>query len=117
MVRALFICSQNKLRSPTAEDVFAAWENVETSSAGTDEQANSPVEASDIEWAEVIFLMERSHKQRITNRFGEQLRSKRVVVLDIPDNYTLMEPALIRTLERKVGPYLVRMGATPPPVA
>ncbi|RKE37410.1 hypothetical protein B0G76_3660 [Paraburkholderia sp. BL23I1N1] len=33
-MRALFICSKNRLRSPTAEQVFASWPNVETDSAG-----------------------------------------------------------------------------------
>ena len=34
MKRALFICSRNRLRSPTAEQVFASWQDVETDSAG-----------------------------------------------------------------------------------
>lgn len=34
MIRDLFICTQNRLRSPTAEQVFATWANVETDSAG-----------------------------------------------------------------------------------
>jgi predicted protein tyrosine phosphatase len=29
----LFVCSQNKLRSPTAEQVFANWPEIEVSSA------------------------------------------------------------------------------------
>jgi predicted protein tyrosine phosphatase len=38
----LFVCSQNKLRSPTAEQVFSAWEGVETLSAGTSNDARNP---------------------------------------------------------------------------
>jgi len=30
----LFLCSQNRLRSPTAEQVFADWPGIETASAG-----------------------------------------------------------------------------------
>jgi predicted protein tyrosine phosphatase len=30
----LFLCSQNRLRSPTAEQLFADWPGIETASAG-----------------------------------------------------------------------------------
>lgn len=39
----LFICSQNRLRSPTAEQVFAGWPGIETSSAGLNNDAENPV--------------------------------------------------------------------------
>ena len=29
----LFVCSQNKLRSPTAEQIFAEWPGIEVASA------------------------------------------------------------------------------------
>jgi len=35
MIRALFICSRNRLRSPTAEQVFAEVDGVETASAAS----------------------------------------------------------------------------------
>jgi predicted protein tyrosine phosphatase len=31
--RILFVCSQNRLRSPTAEQVFASWPGIEVASA------------------------------------------------------------------------------------
>ncbi|WP_200935043.1 hypothetical protein [Brevundimonas sp. Leaf363] len=34
MTNLLFLCSRNRLRSPTAEQVVAAWPGVETASAG-----------------------------------------------------------------------------------
>jgi len=113
MVRALFVCSQNRLRSPTAEDTFSTWQGVEAASAGTDDQANVPLDADAIEWADIIFVMEASHKSRVTKRFGYQVRNKRLVVLGIPDKYQFMDRDLVNILERKVGPYLVRLGATP----
>lgn len=44
----LFICSQNKLRSPTAEQVFARREDLEVDSAGTNHDAENPVTAETI---------------------------------------------------------------------
>ena len=35
IVRVLFVCSQNKLRSPTAEQVFSRFAELECESAGT----------------------------------------------------------------------------------
>jgi predicted protein tyrosine phosphatase len=62
--------------------------------------------AEQIDWADVIFVMERVHRQRLSQRFGPQLRGKRVVCLDIPDDYAFMQPELVALLERRAGPYL-----------
>jgi hypothetical protein len=42
-VHVLFVCTQNRLRSPTAEHVFADWPGVETQSAGLGNEAGNPV--------------------------------------------------------------------------
>ena len=81
-MRALFICSRNRMRSPTGEAVFAQWPNVETDSAGLALDAEVVLTAEQIDWADVIFVMERVHRQRLSQRFGPQLRGKRVVVVD-----------------------------------
>ncbi len=44
----------------------------------------------------------------MTKRFRAHLKGKRIVCLDIPDKYTFMDPALVRLLGAKVGPYLPR---------
>jgi len=52
--------------------------------------------------------MERTHRNKLTKRFGDHLKNKRVVCLDIPDEFEYMDPALIRLLETKVGPFFAR---------
>jgi len=106
MTRALFICSRNRLRSPTAEAVFAAWPGVETDSAGLAPDADTRVSAEQLDWADVVFVMERAHKARLAAQFGAHLRHKKIVCLDIPDRYTYMQPELVTLLERKAGPFL-----------
>ncbi len=59
MINALFICSQNKLRSPTAELVFAKWPNVETDSAGLNNDAEVLLTPEQIDWADIIFVMDQ----------------------------------------------------------
>ena len=106
MINALFICSRNRLRSPTAEQVFAAWPGVETDSAGLADDADRVLDADQVDWADFIFVMEAVHVRRLKSRFGKHLRSKKVVCLDIPDTFALMQPELIALLEAKAGRFL-----------
>ncbi|QRY76884.1 low molecular weight protein tyrosine phosphatase family protein [Pseudomonas sp. PDNC002] len=106
MRRALFICSRNRLRSPTAETVFASWPEVETDSAGLAPDAEVPLGAEQLEWADLIFVMERRQRQALLRRFPVAMRGKRLVCLDIPDDYSYLQPELVQLLERKAGPFL-----------
>ena len=106
MIHALFVCSQNRLRSPTAEHVFSQYEGVECESAGVHDSANVPLSPELIEWADIIFVMEKAHRNKITKKFKRHLNGKRIVVLGIPDEYEYMDDTLIALLERKVPPFL-----------
>ena len=53
-------------------------------------------------WAQIIFVMEKARRTRLTRRFGAHLRHARVVCLDIPDNYGFMDAELVRLLEARV---------------
>jgi predicted protein tyrosine phosphatase len=105
-VKVLFICSQNMLRSPTAETVFSVVPGLEVASAGTEPDAGMPVSADLVEWAEIILVMEPRHRRRMQEMFGSELRDKKLVVLGIPDNYEYMDPELIAVLKRLVPPHL-----------
>ncbi|MGI2031041.1 low molecular weight protein tyrosine phosphatase family protein [Rhizobium panacihumi] len=106
MKNILFVCSQNKLRSPTAEQVFAGWTNVETASAGTNNDAENPLSPELVEWADIIFVMERTHRTKLQTRYRAAMKKARLICLDIPDDYQFMEPALVELLKAKVGRYL-----------
>jgi predicted protein tyrosine phosphatase len=106
MKRLLFVCSQNRLRSPTAEEVFSAWPNVEVASAGLDNDAKIPVDAELVEWADIIFVMEQTHLKKLTVSFKRHLKGQRVVCLDIPDRFSFMDPTLVRILEERVPKFL-----------
>jgi predicted protein tyrosine phosphatase len=67
-----------------------------------------------LEWAELIVVMERAHRSRLSKRFRRSLGGKRIVCLDIPDDYEYMDPALIELLERKVPPFLPAGHRRPP---
>ena len=102
MKKLLFICSQNRLRSPTAEAVFSQWPGVEAMSAGLNSDATTPVSSDLIEWADILVVMEKSHRNKLNKKFGAFLKGKRIVVLGIPDEYEYMQPELVRLLKAVV---------------
>lgn len=106
MKHLLFLCSRNRLRSPTAEAIFAEYPGVETDSAGLSADADVRLEADQVEWADVIFVMESVHRDRLKRDFGSLIKGKRVVVLNIPDDYAFMDEALIKLLHSRCKPHL-----------
>lgn len=102
----LFVCSQNRLRSPTAEQVFAGRPGIETSSAGLNNDAENPVTPELLAWADIVFVMERAHRAKLAARFKPHIGRARVICLGIPDIYRYMDPALVQLLEAKVGRHL-----------
>jgi predicted protein tyrosine phosphatase len=106
MKRFLFVCSQNKLRSPTAEQIFSVRTDIEVSSAGTNHDAENPLDAEQVEWADIIIVMEKQHRNKVQQRFKSALKSKRIVVLDIPDEYEFMDDRLIKILKTKMQGHL-----------
>jgi predicted protein tyrosine phosphatase len=103
MKRVLFVCSQNRLRSPTAEHIFSGRPGFEVASAGLDSSAGVPVSPELLEWADVIIVMEQTHREKLSKLFRLHLKNKRVMCLDIPDQFPYMDAALIQLLETKLG--------------
>ncbi len=106
MKRVLFLCTHNRLRSPTAEHIFSTWPDVETDSAGLGADAEVPLSPEQIEWATIIFVMEKTHRRKLSTKFKRHLSGKRVICLDIPDEYEYMAPELVTLLEAKVSRFL-----------
>ena len=106
MKRVLFICSQNRLRSPTAEQIFSTHPGIECSSGGLNHDAENPVTSELVEWADIVFVMEKAHRNKLSSKFKASLLNKRVVCLDIPDDYEYMDPVLVRLLQSKVSRFL-----------
>jgi predicted protein tyrosine phosphatase len=100
--RLLFVCSQNRLRSPTAEAVCQGVEGIEATSAGTNNDAEQPLTGDMIEWADVVLVMERHHRNRVSKKFREQLKGKQLLVLGIPDDYDYMQPELVSLLKARL---------------
>ena len=100
------MCSQNRLRSPTAEQLFADWPGLEVASAGLNHDAVEPLTPEMVADADIIFVMEKAHRTKLSKRYKSSLKQARVICLDIPDDFDFMDPALIRLLQAKVPRHL-----------
>lgn len=50
--------------------------------------------------------MEKKHKQRITEKFKDEVAAKEIIVLNIPDDYQYMDEELIDELNSKLSAYI-----------
>ena len=102
----LFVCSRNKWRSRTAETIYKNSPDFSVRSAGTDSSARIKVSAKLIGWADIIFAMEKKHRQRLIENFPALTADKQIIVLDIPDEYQYMDSELIEIIKTSVSTYL-----------
>lgn len=105
-IKLLFICSRSKWRSLTAEKIFEQYVGYEVRSAGTEQGARIKVTGGHIGWADWIFVMEKKHERRLKENFGQELLGKRLIRLDIPDEYPFMDEELIELLLSRVSEYI-----------
>ena len=97
--KVLIVCSAGILRSPTAAVVLASPPyNYNTRAAGiTNEFALIAVDQVLVAWADEIICMEGWHAHDLKRRFGDDAAqlAKKIVVLNIPDDYRRMQPELV----------------------
>jgi predicted protein tyrosine phosphatase len=101
----LFVCSRNKWRSRTAETIFRNNSQHKVQSAGTESSARIRVNEKMIRRADIIFAMEQRHKQILKETYPLALEGRKIVVLDIADDYQYMDPELVATIKQGVAPY------------
>lgn len=102
----LFLCSQNKRRSLTAEKIFDGYKGNKARSAGTENNARVKVTSGLLGWADLIFCMEKKHMQRIKERYSDIIGSKKVICLYIHDDYEYMDRELQEVLISYVDEYI-----------
>lgn len=103
--KLLFICTANMDRSPTAAELFKNSREYEAKSAGF----YPPLEGVKItkklvSWADVLFVMEEiqeGHRTALLRGFPEAY-DKKVIVLDIHNDYYKNEPRLVELLKEKL---------------
>jgi len=101
-LKVLFVCSRNRIRSVTAQRMYARHAQIAARSAGTAASAQHKISANDVLWADIIFAFESRHKRQIQDRFSELLPPRQILVLDIPDEYRLMDEELVEEISARV---------------
>lgn len=102
----LFVCSRNKWRSATAENIYKNNGKHQVRSAGTEPSARVKLNAKHLNWADLIFVMEKKHGQRINDKFKDEVTDKEIIILHIPDDYQYMDEELIDELNNKISAYI-----------
>lgn len=90
----------------TAEKIFHGVNGYQVRSAGTEDRARVKVTSGHIGWADIIFVMEKKHVRRLQEKFSDGIREKKVVCLNIPDDYQFMDTELINILTSSVSQYI-----------
>ena len=101
-MKILFLCSQNKRRSLTAEKIFDGINGHSARSAGTEKNSRRKITPGLIGWADVIYCMEKKHVRRIKEKYNDFLADKEVICLNIPDDYSYMDDELVALLQSSV---------------
>ncbi len=109
-MKLLFICSQNRIRSLTAEHLFRGPPGYSVKSAGTEPQSRIRVNEGHLGWADLIFVMEKKHRRILEENFSEALHGKRIICLNIPDEYAYMEPDLLDELKAGISQHIELSG-------
>lgn len=102
----LFVCSQNKRRSLTAEKLFDGINGHCVRSAGTEKNSRIKVTPGLIGWADLIFCFEKKHLRRLREKYSEEVSGKQIVTLNIPDDFEYMDEELQDILHCYVDEYI-----------
>jgi len=105
-IKLLFVCSRNQWRSPTAEKAYQKDPRVDARSRGTARGAVRSLTAGDLQWADMVLVMEQKHQRYITSHFGKLVHRKPLHVLDIPDDYQFMDAELVEAIRSAVEPLI-----------
>jgi protein-tyrosine phosphatase len=86
--------------------IFRNHEDFDVKSCGTSPQSRIKINEKLIRWADVIYVMEKRHKEIITQQFRNGIQGKTIKTLFIPDEFELMDERLIEILKEKIMPPL-----------
>jgi predicted protein tyrosine phosphatase len=104
--KLLFVCSRNEVRSLTAEKMFESSSIYHVRSVGTQPRARIKITEGHIGWADIIFCMEKSHLNKLQQKFPAALQDKEIICLHIPDEYEFMDKNLLDEFRGKLSPYV-----------
>lgn len=103
----LFVCGRNQWRSPTAARIYAHDPRIRVRARGVSSKSRRQIRAGDVEWADLILVMENRYKSRIAATY-RKLCLPPVESLDIPDDFEFMDTELISRIKSGTEVHLSR---------
>jgi len=98
-LKVLFVCGRNQWRSPTAERVYRNDPRLSVRSAGVSNHARRQINGDDLDWADLVLVMERKHAARIREQFPDRSVFPKIDSLEIPDEYRAMDDELVALIK------------------
>ncbi len=103
MKKLLFVCDENRNRSPTAEGLFKDRKGYLAKSCGILDTVEKKINKRLVLWADIIFVMESFEEIYIRETFKTHTK---IINLDVYDYYSKDDPELIKLLKKKLKRYL-----------
>ena len=110
-LRVLFVCTQNKVRSLTAEHLYRERQDLEVRSCGTAAFAKNQLTEEVMKWADMVFIFDELQAEVIEKKFGKDAFGKEIISLGLADVYQYKSESLVLKLTAKIEPYLGRPNA------
>ena len=88
----------------TAHKIFESDPRFEVDSAGINQSASTVLEPEHLEWADVVMVMEKPHRNFIRHKYPEYYKTKKILYnLYYSFLFDYMQPELIDILKNKIA--------------
>lgn len=98
----LVVCGRNKKRSRTAEYIFKNDSRFNIRSVGLSPKSERKITEQDLNWADLVFVMEVGHRARISGTY-RHLQLPKIEVLNIEDEFEFMDEELVQLLTDRIN--------------
>ena len=105
----LVVCGRNKKRSRTAEHIFKNDNRFNIRSAGLSPKSERKISENDLNWADLVFVMETNQRAKIWEVYNH-LELPKIEILHIPDDYEFMDEELVEILNDRINDALKDLG-------
>ena len=103
-LRVLFVCTQNKVRSLTAEHLYRERQDLEVRSCGTAAFAKNQLTEEVMKWADMVFIFDELQAEVIKQKFGKSAFGKEIISLGLADVFQYKSESLVLKLTAKIEP-------------
>ena len=98
----LVVCGRNKKRSRTAEYIFKNDNRFNIRSAGLSSKSDRKISENDLNWADLVFVMEKRQRAKIWEVY-RHLELPKIEILNIADDYEFMHEDLVEMLTNRIN--------------